>query len=63
MTQLNTQGRQPFAPDWSADGKKIMFVAYGEWVLYMMNPDGSALERIPSPSGLQENYPSFKPTP
>lgn len=61
MTPIPTGGHAPLAPDWSSDGKKIVFVAANEWVIYTMNPDGTGLEKVPTPAGMQENFASFKP--
>ena len=61
MTRIPTGGHSPLAPDWSPDGKKIVFVAANEWVIYTMNADGSDLQKVPTPVGMQENFASFKP--
>jgi len=50
-------------PDWSPDGKKIIFTSRNEWELYLVNPDGSGLEKIPTPTNLQKAFGSFDPIP
>jgi Tol biopolymer transport system component len=60
MTLINTPGLSATWPDWAADGK-ILFTATGYWDSYLVNADGTGLEKIPTPSGLQAMYPSFKP--
>lgn len=61
MTPIPTGGHSPLAPDWSSDGKKIVFAAGNEWVIYTMNADGTDLQKVPTPVALQENFASFKP--
>ena len=60
MRGVSTHGLVPSGADLSPDGKKIVFVAEGLWDVYIMNADGTGLEKVPTPDGLQENYPSFK---
>jgi Tol biopolymer transport system component len=61
MAPIPTGGHSPLAPDWSSDGTKIAFVAANEWVVYTMNADGTGLQKVPTPVGMQENFASFKP--
>jgi Tol biopolymer transport system component len=61
LTRINIIGIDVGTADISPDGRKVVFVAPGVWDIYMVNVDGSGLQKVPTPDGLLENYPSFKP--
>jgi Tol biopolymer transport system component len=61
MSRVTPATLDASAGDWSPDGAKIAFTGAGEWNLYLVNPDGSGLERIPTPANYNEAYPSFRP--
>jgi Tol biopolymer transport system component len=52
-----------FAPDWSPDGKRIVFYFYcknGQRDIYVMNRDGSGREKLTTSSG-ENQFPAFSP--
>ena len=63
LQTVSSGGLQVDSPDWSFDGKKILFTAAGIWDLYTINLDGTGLAKVVTPGGEQENYASFKPGP
>jgi TolB protein len=69
--QLTNLGAASFGPAFTADGKKIIFSSNydssthatggeGNFELWMMNPDGSGLERITYSDGF-DGFPMFSP--
>ena len=69
--QITNLGAASFGPAFTADGKKIIFSSNydpethatggeGNFELWMMNPDGSALERITYSDGF-DGFPMFSP--
>jgi len=54
----------PESPCWSPDGKKLLFraVSQGEWEIYMMNSDGTNIERLTNnPSTIKEGCAVWSP--
>jgi TolB protein len=69
--QITNLGAASFGPAFTADGKKIIFSSNydpethatggeGNFELWMMNPDGSGLERVTYSSGF-DGFPMFSP--
>lgn len=61
---LTTPGVTSAIPEWSSDGKAIVFVNFDKSKLknlglYTMSPSGSKKQKIPLPSGYLYTHPSF----
>jgi hypothetical protein len=58
LKQLTTGSYSSLAPNFSADGKRIVFVRAGVGIL-SMNPDGTGLHRLTT--NARDSYPTFSP--
>ena len=68
-TRLTNPGRVAGSPDWSPDGRWIVFSTYplnvfqsgGDSELYRIHPDGTGLERLTAFEGVRATQPRYTP--
>lgn len=62
MLLLTNSSLAEISPDWSPDGKQILFAARsGSWDIYVINADGSGLRNLTNTPGIHEYTPSWSP--
>jgi len=62
VRRLTTDHKRDVGPSWSPDGSKIVFMsdrAGAEFDIYVMNPDGSGVERLTN--GATNWFPQYSP--